>query len=1403
MFRRLPLWFFLFFYFLLQGEAKAQVEAQENEILPILQTSRITAYDINEGLPISCTWDAFHTSDGRMWINPCFQQEEHQRFSFFQFDGRQTRYVDLGEEARKIKAQAALSGFDKDDNAFGFFRLTSTFFMHDFHDHSTDLINIEQSDAYIIQLFQHKDDHLVILAMNASSFFVYTHQLDKTELKITIPRDHPENPIPNLQKYWVRDAYVMNGDNLWFFDWYGAENIAGPEVENLMRVNLKSGGVNKDPAATFIGYTPQKDVYNFNWTAINETIQLLDITGKLFVYDFSKKQSSSRQLFIDPKTLSVRSLIVTDKAGNTLYALILENEKYGLLIDAKGGQYDYGDVLTRLNAYSRYPVLTIKGLYSNNFLQNVLAVSKGGLITADLKPATSIRYFITNQPTRGIAELSDQGLLVFSEQDGVIRINTATHQVINFTRQAPFDGVIAGLGDLKTRPDGSVWFIQDSALIRLDPQLNPTKHPLHLFIERFDFINDSVVVLVTNKHLLLYNIVEKKLRSLVETPSSLSAQASFNQVLIAKNGNLWIAGYDGLWYVDVARRQSKVYNETNGFSDRAMMCLAEDNQGKIWVGTYSGGLNIFDPVSGKVNIINASQGLSNNTVVSILQDEEGMMWLATYVGITLVSPDGQVRARLYKEDGLSTNEFNRYSSFKTKNGDLIFGSVAGINRIKPAEVKRELFNQDALRIYGNSVTYYDRDQKTDKEYNFDITSREIRLPATHRYLSIKFALSEFVNPEEHQYSYRIVHPGRENINDWISNGSNPELNLNNLPVGNYTIEVRGKDYRGNTTLVPLKILIHAAEFFYKQVWFYLLLSLMILTGGVLWILRERKERIRLEQVVTDRTKKIREDKEIIERQSQKLIELDHAKSIFFTNISHEFRTPLTVIEGMTEHVREDPNAPVLIRRNASHLLNLVNQILDLRKIESGAMTLNVEQRDVIQFIRYITESYRSLAHVKGIEFELKSTVDKLMMDFDQEKLRQIIVNLLSNAIKFTPNGSAPLTNGGKIEMQVSTYEKNDEEYLELKIVDTGIGIPKESIKDIFNRFYQAEQVDKQKLSPSGGTGIGLTIAAEFIRLMKGTVEVESEVGKGSTFTVTLPVTRDAPMAESREQIAGGMEQGAWSMTGKAEIPQLLTNAAGEQETSNLPSLLIIEDNSDVIYYLQSSLQTDYQITVAHDGKQGLGVAFDIIPDLIICDVMMPEMDGFEVCDILKKDLRTSHVPLLMLTGRADDESRIVGLTKGADAYLSKPFDVRILRAQLTNLYESRKRIHARYASLDLPQRPSDDPGIQVEDNFILKLREIIETNMQNEDLQVPDVAQAIGMSRANLHRKITALTGKPVSTFIRTVRLNKAKQLLLDPSLNVSQVGYEVGFKYPETFTRAFSEEFGMTPSQYRSGGEG
>lgn len=831
----------------------------------------------------------------------------------------------------------------------------------------------------------------------------------------------------------------------------------------------------------------------------------------------------------------------------------------------------------------------------------------------------------------------------------------------------------------------------------------------------------------------------------------------YPKVLLAHgNDQFWVGTHDkGLYLFNLNGDLLKHYHTASQpalINNHVICLLPDENHQVMWAGTLGGGLCRIDLATGEVRVFNRQSGLPDNNVASILGDGDNL-WIGTYNGLSCFNKKEESFRNFFAEDGLTHNEFNYSSAFST-GARMYFGGLNGINAFNPKDLLLQELNPP-LRL--TRIIKYDQrlDSLIDATLN-DYPGQVIEISPDISFFTIEWTLPNYFNPNKNQYFTRME--GLET--GWTFLGNTPSIRFNKLPPGKYTLHLKGKDSRGNWSESPIELKIHIISPLWKRWWAICLY--FIAAFAVFALIRKREmSRLHLQNEL---------EKEHVE--AQKNWELDQAKSRFFSNLSHEFRKPLTVILGMSEEIKEPNTAKHLIQRSGRNLLRLVNQMLDFSKLEAGKLTMRLQSGDLVTYLHYLVESFQSLASHKSVQLVFEPAQDQLEMDFDEEKIQHIVSNLLSNAIKFTPSG-------GLVTLSLSIAEQ----MVCIKVSDSGIGIPAEALPHIYERYFQvADPMSKGE----PGSGIGLAFTKELVELMDGKIEVESAVGVGTVFRVLLPITLKADSVVTDSVLQGS--QPADKMVEAIELP----NQSIQSNTRN--SLLIIEDNPEVVAYIRTFLENNYEIIVAENGEIGIQKAIEQIPDIIISDVMMPVMDGFAVTEFLKNDERTSHIPIVLLTAKADAESRLIGLTRGADAYLAKPFDKKELLVRLEQLIALRKKLQARYAQFAPPQ-PTEDAGLRIEDAFLQKINGIIEAHLDQAEFGVNELCRAVGLSRPQLFRKLKALTDKSIVAYLRSSRLYKAREFLQSGERNISEVAFEVGFNDPLYFSRAFSQEFGFPPT--------
>ena len=858
-------------------------------------------------------------------------------------------------------------------------------------------------------------------------------------------------------------------------------------------------------------------------------------------------------------------------------------------------------------------------------------------------------------------------------------------------------------------------------------------------------------------------------------------------VMVDRENHLWVCPASaGARRYDLETGKIEIFRhnlkDTNSLSGDWVTALFEDSKGRIWFGTHFG-VTRWEPSGNRFRRYSTGAGLLQTSVRTIVEDKNGDIWVATVQHLNKFLPGEERFLPFGRNDGQDCSFFKQYA-FCDEKGNLFFEEAGGGAWIgHPDEIKN--YHSDIPPLFLSSFLVSNQpvhpggeDGILRQAINF---TDKIELDYHHNSFTFQYTALEFIQkPNYVEYAYQLE--GFDD--DWQYVGKKREAAYTGLSPGHYVFKVKCRNHQGFWG-EPRQAVLVVHPPWWRTWWAYCLWAALLF--GSLYVLYRFQLHRKLEQA-----------------EARRLKELDAVKTRLYTNVTHEFRTPLTVILGMAEQLKSQVSENVktgldMIKRNGRELLDLVNQMLDLAKLESGSLPIHIVQGDVVLFLKYLLESFHSLADAKNIALHFSSSVDSFVMNYDAEKLRRIVSNLLSNAIKFTPaGGTVTLDLGMRDEgrgMKDQTFIPHSSFLIQVK--DTGKGISPENLPHVFDRFYQA---DDSATRQGEGTGIGLALTKELVKLLGGNIEVSSEVGKGTAFRVRLPVTHSPRPPKWEQQMPLPAE------VFEKSVSEISSFGSPFRGSGGVPSLLIIEDNPDVVRYLASCLEADYQIETAKDGSEGIEMAIELVPDLIISDVMMPEKDGFEVCKTLKNHEVTSHIPIVLLTAKADVESRITGLRRGADAYLAKPFNKEELMVTLANLLELRRKLQAKYASIsDLRFRISEggsseipNPNSEIEDAFLQKLKYLIEQDLTASDLDVPRLARQVAMSRTQLFRKIKALTGASPSLFIRNVRLQKARELLQTTSMNVSEVAYETGFADLGHFSRSFKEVFGVPPSNFR-----
>jgi signal transduction histidine kinase/DNA-binding response OmpR family regulator/ligand-binding sensor domain-containing protein len=852
--------------------------------------------------------------------------------------------------------------------------------------------------------------------------------------------------------------------------------------------------------------------------------------------------------------------------------------------------------------------------------------------------------------------------------------------------------------------------------------------------------------------------------------------AIFHTIVESPTGIIWGASDKGLFTIE--NKQLIRYAFDQPLNPYPIITSAFANEKEVWLSTQGEGLWQCqfneEGIPKKVKQWTVNDGLISNVVLNVHIDILGRVWSIHQNGVCRITlqKDTTSISTYDKNDGWPEEPTAKYKILESAKGWLwVVGNTSvttfPLYDLLSNPVKPKIFITNVLLVDGkeNIYNYAENDQQS------GILPEKLILPHDKNFLRFEFTTTSHTKSAKNSFRYKL-----EGLEDrWIEGGLNRAVTYSGLAPGAYTFKIKASNNDGLLSPEPAMYSFEILSPWYMRWWAIALFTILTLSLVYLFY------RNRL-------------NKRIAQQETLRLQELDSFKNRFYANITHEFRTPLTVIQGMAEELSERlDDAPKkklgLIRKNSKSLLELINQMLDLSKLQAGHLQLDYRQRDVIAYLRYLVESFESYARSQGLSLQFYSEEKELIMDLDEQKMERILLNLISNAIKFTPEH-------GKILVVAKTVSTPKGAQLQVLIHDNGIGISKDELPHIFDRYHQVGEENNQY-----GTGIGLALVKELTNLLEGMIEVESETHKGTDFYLRLPIRRRAPLysdsGENKRNTAG-MEE---------VLPVTKPSKQNVSSDSEHPILLLIEDNADVAYYIQTCLNEDYQIIHCYDGQSGVEKGIELIPDIIICDVMMPGMNGFAVCQKLKTDERTNHIPIILLTAKASAEDKLVGLQYGADAYLTKPFDKQELRTRLTKLLEIRKTLQAKYSTAigNVDQRSSrivigeeQEQSNNQKHPFLQKVEAIILAQLSDEDLSINELSRQLHLSTSQVYRKIKALSGMSSAIFIRYVRLCQAKELLSENDLSISEVAYRTGFRSPVYFSQAFKETFGESPSAFQ-----
>ncbi|MGB4415150.1 MAG: two-component regulator propeller domain-containing protein [Paludibacter sp.] len=856
-----------------------------------------------------------------------------------------------------------------------------------------------------------------------------------------------------------------------------------------------------------------------------------------------------------------------------------------------------------------------------------------------------------------------------------------------------------------------------------------------------------------------------------------------NSVFCDRDGIIWFGTYDGICFFDPNTNKTGSYTiKDKVIPGNIVYTINEDHKGNLWIGTTEG-LACFNKKTQKSKLYTMNDGLPSNVICGILEDENGNIWLSTHMGISKLIVAENKFVNHYAFDGLQGNEFSMGAAFKSSDGQMIFGGINGVTFFYPSEINDQ---RAPLQLFLTGLYVLDKPVKKGKQlggdeiintFISDVT--KIHLNYKDNMFSLEFSTFDFVNSGRIYYRYKLVDLNSKWMN--TEQGVN-RINFTNINYGTYKLKVMACIQDNMSPEKEFEIIISPP--WYLSWWAKLLYFCLFVM--IVWaIYRYVSERIKTRQ-------------EMMQREHAE--QINEAKLQFFINISHEIRTPMTLIISPLEKLisenedKELQKIYLMMYRNAQRILRLINQLMDVRKIDKGLMFMKFREIDIVCFVDDLMQIFEYQSSRRNISFRFEKELSELKVWIDLNNFDKVLLNILSNAFKFTPDG-------GEIVVKLKTghdvsTERPLRNYFELIVSDTGIGIEEDKIEKIFERFYQ---IDNYQTNSNFGTGIGLHLSRSLVELLHGTLKARNRTdGVGSEFIIRLPLGRDHLTAS---EIVNDP-----SFIPSAFIPDTVLfeeNINEEDDSKQIKPktkyrILVVDDEEDIRHYIKKELSPIYKISECANGKEALTYILKVKPDLVICDVMMPEMDGFTLCKKLKSNININHIPIILLTAKSTDEEKAEGLDFGADAYLVKPFNVKLLKKLIANIIDNRERLEIKLSDSEENQSLIKPVVLQSYNQTLLeKIIKIINENIADPDLNVEMLASRVGMSRVHMHRKLKELTNQSARDLIKSIRLKQAAELLQNQKLTISEVGYALGFSNLSHFSNTFKEFYGVSPKEF------
>lgn len=1307
---------------------------------------------VNEGLSQSTVFDITQDKQGNMWFATYDGLNKYDGYDFTVYRHDESNPHSIGSDIIRtcitdaqgriwIGTEEGLSLYEADQDRFQNFRYTK--------DKKTLPINgIIEINEKLLLLYTNKDESLLLFDAETQQFS--SNPLHPALLNILPTTIARQGDLIYIGSYKGVFSYSISQNTLKSI---APDKLKGKQVLSILQ---------QSPILLWIG-TEGHGLYKVN-------LQTQEVTNYVNLPEKKSSISSNyiRSLTLDSQNMlwigTLNSLSIYNEGDDTFNNYTSNLEISGSLsqtsirdifMDAQGGMW-LGTYYGGVNYY--HPLKNRFHKIQSIAKENSLNCNTIGCIKEDAQkgiwigtnngglnhynPAT--RLFTHYTQAEGLTSNDIKGIYIDEAHD-IVYIGTHTGGLGMLHRKSGRIEMfrnkdVRNIYDIEPTENGELWMTGMSMLIRFNPR-NKT----------FEYINSQI-----NGQPL--------------------AEDQFTYFLRDSKRRLWLGGEKGLTVYaekDNGLLNTFIIPEDSPLNYKAINCMLEAHNGIFWIGTRSG-IYRFDESKKEIKQYTTAHGLPNNIVHGILEDASGNLWLSTNKGLSCFQPNTEKFRNYADSDGLQSNQFTDNAYCRTAEGEMYFGGINGITTFHPEQIVDNPYTPPVtitqLRIFNKIVRPNDDTEVLAQDIS---DTRSITLTARQSIFALDFVVSNYISGKHNTFAYMLKGYDKE----WYYSNTQRTVSYSNLPAGTYMFLVKAANSDGKWNGEPTKLEITILPVWYKTWWavllfFAIFILITIFVFRYFWIRKSMEAKLQMERV----------DKE---RQH----EMNEMKLRFFINISHELRTPLTLILAPVQEMLDKVNDRwmhkqlELVQKNTNRLLHLVNQLMDYRRAELGVFNLKVSYAPVHEVIEKNFQFYEKLAQRKGITYNFSSEVEGQDILCDPEYMEMIVNNLLSNAFKYTDEGKS-----------ITVVLKKEKDELLLQVKDTGKGIPIDKQGKIFERFYQ---VDNEHM----GSGVGLSLVQRLVDLHHGRIEMESREGSGSTFSIYLPTEESAYTAEEKvnEQNPTG-EQRAYTTN---EQNMYIIDAEGEEQEETAEkkelrkeNILIVEDNMDIQQYLCENLGETYHISKAKNGAEALAIIKEQEVDLILTDVMMPVMDGLQLCKQIKQNLSTCHIPIIILSAKTDLKEQLEGLQVGADDYIPKPFSVAMIAAKIRNLFRTRYRAIEHYSkSLDIePEKVALNP---MDEELLKKAMSIVENNMDNVEFSTDEFAREMCMSRSNLHLKMKALTGESTNDFIRKIRFNRACKLLKEGKYSVSEISTMVGFNTPSYFATSFKKYFGCLPSEY------